>query len=510
METEDRGVSELRFKLEKAVIWAGLALAGAGLCDGQPTQVHLQTQGRAVDFSNTASTRPVKVGPSLPASCLTGEQFHLVTAPSGQNLYLCTSMNTWAAVTDGNAGLANAAADLTDCRFTRSSAQVLTMSACRVRIGTLIWSFPETAFTLGAQSPADSVYFFVLNGSLVAGYSLGSTVIGGSGFSSQSGVNGFPPESLPLARWDATVTPGQWNPTGEDLRALLQRSVVEPGIGLMAADHPSTGVRTLALDTTTTPQFTSGTAAPPAGCSVGQVYLRTSSNQSYHCTSENTWSEVTQPASISGASAPPAGCSVGQIYSRTDTNQAYQCTSANVWTEVSQPAAVERIQSAAARCRAGVAEAQANLPAVMAPAALCAGGANTLYGVLQFPDADGEYSLQDSFRLPADWAGAIDFSLVWRSADAAGNNVVWQLQTACAGDGESGDPAWNAAQTIVDAAAAAGNALNSASLPGVTATGCAAGETLFWRLARDRSHAEDTLAAAAELISYEWTLRRTQ
>jgi hypothetical protein len=223
------------------------------------------------------------------------------------------------------------------------------------------------------------------------------------------------------------------------------------------------------------------------------------------------WTEVSQPGFLSGAAAPPAGCVVGQVYNRTDTNQSYHCTSANVWTEVSQPAAIEHIPSVAAKCRASAAEAQANLAATFAPEAVCVSGTNTLYGALRFPDADGEYSIQDSVALPATWTGAIDFRLTWRTVDVnTGNSVVWQLQTACAGEGESGDPAWNAAQTIVDAAAAADNALNGASLPGVTATGCAAGETLFWRLARNRQHAEDTLAAAADLISYEWTLRRTQ
>jgi hypothetical protein len=246
MAVEDLRVSELRFRLEKAVFWVGIALAGAGLCDGQTTQVHLQTQGRAVDFSSAASTRPVKVGASLPASCVTGEEFHLVTAPSGRNLFLCSSMNTWAAVWDGTGG-ATEVAGLSDCRFARTSAQVLTMEACRVRIGTLAWSFPQTTFTLGSGSPADTVYFFVLNGSLVAGYSLGSTTVSGSGFVPDSGVSGFPPESLPLARWSATATPGAWNSTGEDLRVLAQRSVVEAGIGLMSSDHPTTGVRTLAL-----------------------------------------------------------------------------------------------------------------------------------------------------------------------------------------------------------------------------------------------------------------------
>lgn len=297
MAVEDSRVSESRFKPKRAALWAAVLAFAAGTCAGQPTQVHLQTQGKAVDFSTATSTRPVQTGSSLPSNCLTGEQFHLVTAPPGQNLYLCVSMNTWAAVTDADSGGADEAQELSDCRITYTSTQVLTMAACRVRTGTAIWSFPSTTFTLSSGESADTAYFYVRNGSLVAGYSLSSTTISGNGFATQSGVSAFPPDSVPLAKWNATTTPGQWDSAGTDMRVLLQRSVVEAGVGLMSSDHSGTGVRTLSLDTATTPQFTSGTAAPPASCTAGQIYVRTSTNQAYTCTSSNTWTE-TSPSGL--------------------------------------------------------------------------------------------------------------------------------------------------------------------------------------------------------------------
>lgn len=511
-------MSESRNKLKSAPSWAVVLAVAVGSCAGQPTQVHLQSQGKAVDFSGAASTRPVRVGSSLPSSCLTGEQFHLVTAPAGQNLYLCVSMNTWAAVTNAGTGGAEEAQGLNDCRFERTSAQVLTMAACRVRTGTTVWNFPETAFSLSSGSAADTAYFYVMNGSLVAGYSLTSTTVSGSGFATESGVSSFPAESLPLEKWGATTTPGQWDGSGTDMRVLLQRSVVEAGVGLTSVDNSSTGVRTLSLDTATTPQFTSGTAEPPTSCSAGQLYVRTSSNQAYQCTSANTWTEITD----SGLADPGSN----GIMKRTALNTTAIATDGTDYLSPSGSAVltnktldaeatgnnittVELSRSVAAKCQSGAATASANLPAENSPTPVCVNGTNTLFAVLQWPDADGDYGIQDSFRLPLDWSGNIDFSLKWRTSATTGD-VVWQLSTACVADGETSDPTFNTAQTITDTAKETADQQNDASVSGVTTTGCAAGETLYWKLLRNRTHASDTLAAAAELISYEFKFRRMQ
>lgn len=72
---------------------AGFLLAGP-LCQGQ-TAVDLKSQARNVDFSQAASTKPSKMGSTLPVACALGETFFLTTAASGQNLYGCTAPNTW-------------------------------------------------------------------------------------------------------------------------------------------------------------------------------------------------------------------------------------------------------------------------------------------------------------------------------------------------------------------------------------------------------------------------------
>ena len=74
----------------------------ASLAAGQTT-VDLRTQSKDVDFSGASSTRPSKTGSQLPATCAPGEIFFQLNVVAGQNLYLCTALNTWT-VTNG-AGL---------------------------------------------------------------------------------------------------------------------------------------------------------------------------------------------------------------------------------------------------------------------------------------------------------------------------------------------------------------------------------------------------------------------
>lgn len=59
------------------------------------TQIDLRTQSKNVDFSSAATTKTVKTGAMLPATCSPGEIFFNTAATAGANLYACTSANTW-------------------------------------------------------------------------------------------------------------------------------------------------------------------------------------------------------------------------------------------------------------------------------------------------------------------------------------------------------------------------------------------------------------------------------
>ncbi len=52
------------------------------------------------DASDAGSTKPVKTGTTLPATCSTSEVFFKSDATAGKNLYACTAANTWTQVAE--------------------------------------------------------------------------------------------------------------------------------------------------------------------------------------------------------------------------------------------------------------------------------------------------------------------------------------------------------------------------------------------------------------------------
>jgi len=58
----------------------------------------LTLTGGNFDVSSAGSTKPVKSGTSLPSTCSPGELFFKTDATPGENLYACTSTNTWTQV----------------------------------------------------------------------------------------------------------------------------------------------------------------------------------------------------------------------------------------------------------------------------------------------------------------------------------------------------------------------------------------------------------------------------
>lgn len=148
-----------------------------------------------------------------------------------------------------------------------------------------------------------------------------------------------------------------------------------------------------------------------------------------------------------------------------------------------------------------------------APTATCSAGSTEttmMRGVADFPDSDGDYSVQVTFVTPDDWdtTGNLEAVIYWRTGATSGD-VVWQVQTACRADAEVDDVAWNTASTVTDTAKGTANQLNSAAIANITKTGCAAGELMHIRILRNRTHASDTIAAAVSLAHVELTARRS-
>lgn len=235
-----------------------------------------------------------------------------------------------------------------------------------------------------------------------------------------------------------------------------------------------------------------GTATPEAAvaASVGAIFRRTDGGDG---TSDYVKSTG---AGNTGWSALPTLTSTG-----TFTNKTYDVEgTGNVFT------VVEKRWLPSAICQNATAVSAWSTPTTSPAVFACNTGTNTQKGTADFADS-ADLSMQTALLLPADWAGTIDVRMRWFTSATSGN-VVWQVSSISAADGETSDPAFNTASTVTDAAKGVTLQDNDASITGLTITGVAAGEMLYLKVRRDSAHASDTLAATASLRGIELTLRR--
>ena len=178
---------------------------------------------------------------------------------------------------------------------------------------------------------------------------------------------------------------------------------------------------------------------------------------------------------------------------------------------------VSKVWQVAATCQNATAFANFDTPTTNTPAATCVTGTNTQKAYLDFDQTTDE-SVQGSIMLPADVVGAppvIDVTYKWLTTATTGS-VTWCTQLICVADVDTGDPAFPAQASglcVSDAAKGTTNQYNDASDTGITATGCAAGELMYFRLSRDpdaTAGLTDDLAADARLVGFELTIRRAQ
>jgi hypothetical protein len=169
---------------------------------------------------------------------------------------------------------------------------------------------------------------------------------------------------------------------------------------------------------------------------------------------------------------------------------------------------VSKMWLEAAGCQNATAGLMWDTPTSNPAVAACVTGTNTQKGVADFADSSN-LSMQRTFMLPSDFTGAIDLRFKWTTTATTGS-VVWQAATICVADAETDDPAFNTASTVTDAAKGTTLQTNDATITGLTATGCAAGELMHLKVSRDSAHASDDLAATARLIGVEVSMRRAQ
>ena len=199
----------------------GIAVA-AGLASAQ-TQVDLGRQSKDVDFSQAISTRPLKVGTTLPSNCTVGQMFYLTSALAGANLYGCTATNTWAA--EGSGSGVESTTQLTDLQPMRTSSTVLTIgqacaasTPCNVAVNGVTYQFMGPMTVTNSASSALTARAYVSDGS--DGQSAGAFVVANSfasGLTCSGGcvvvnnISAFPSSAgiAPEFLWTATGTNGQ-------------------------------------------------------------------------------------------------------------------------------------------------------------------------------------------------------------------------------------------------------------------------------------------------------------
>jgi hypothetical protein len=255
------------------------------------TQIDLQAQSRNVDFSMSATTRPLKSGTLLPGSCSMGEMFFLENATAGANLYGCAAANTWTLESSAGSGGSGSgtASQLADLAATRSSATTLAIGTacsaatpCNLRLGSVTFSFTSsTSATITGGSGTAFIYLDA-SGNLTVGQNLAVTC--SSGCRTVAGIAAFPPDSIPLFTW--TATNGTWDTAGgTDQRAFQSTTNVSAGAGLFGTT--ANGQTTLSIDPTLVGIRAPVPSISSSACATGTWSLDASFY--YVCVATNSW-----------------------------------------------------------------------------------------------------------------------------------------------------------------------------------------------------------------------------
>jgi trimeric autotransporter adhesin len=297
--------------LADAALCCGVLLAAVGDSHAQ-TLINLGTQSRNIDFTGVQTTRPVKMGSSLPSGCSNGEFFFNTSASAGQNLYSCLS-NSWtnvggsAALQDpGSNGIVKRTAPNTTVAVPAPSGTIVGTTDAQTLTNKSIDASEINSGTIpSARMPA-------LSGDLTTGAGSTATVL--------SSVN-----STPGSFGDATHAVQLTVDAKGRVTGVSQVAIAAGGTGLTTVNSTpgsfgsSTQIPVItvngygqitAVSTVAAAGGGSGTgtaagtlAAIPATCSVGTLYVASDqpvSQQLYACSSLNTW---TQYMSLGGSGA---------------------------------------------------------------------------------------------------------------------------------------------------------------------------------------------------------------
>jgi hypothetical protein len=399
-------------------------------------------------------------------------------ATSGRQLYVCEGLSGWVLQGDGNSGGGGGASSLEvfsnfDNTHSSPTASIATGDALKLTVSgsTAIINVDFSSVTaLGQQIDLNSSA--EVNGVLpVANGGTGASTLGLYGSLYGNGTSAI-----------GVVTAGS---AGLVLTSQLA------GPPVWSTPTGGGGSSALAIGTGTASNFTNNVTSPTAALSFD--------GSQFHSTALGTTNYVTVyalPAATISAGALGSGVIASSVAINT-VGRAQLSFSSMAFT-TSYKAAI---------CQGPNVSLGFSGLATSTPAATCVNTSSAVFGVASFTDIS-TMTVQDHFHLPSDWVGAIDAQVVWKSTQTTGN-VVWQIRTSCVADGEVSNTSWNAASTVTDATKGTTNQFNTASITGITTTNCSADEELFFDFYRDPNHASDTLAATADLVTLQFTIRRT-
>jgi hypothetical protein len=138
-------------------------------------------------------------GTTLPATCSAGQLFVDLGSPAGQNVYVCTSTNTWSLEAGGSGGGGGGSAAVPSFNVTTTST-VITMAGGSVLTAANGVSVLLGTYTITHSSGSDSGTFYVGPNANIAAcyYSAGITISNWavSGFAGSTCTSGSPPTDI--------------------------------------------------------------------------------------------------------------------------------------------------------------------------------------------------------------------------------------------------------------------------------------------------------------------------
>src|SRR5579871_1657000 len=435
------------------------------------TEVDLRMQTKNVDFSGATSTKPSQTGTVTPGTCSPGQTFFLLSATAGQNLLLCTSTNTWTAVT-GSGGGGGGSPVLPFATMTTTTMVSIVNGPSAVYgcngVNTLVGSGTTTLVpATGTSTEVLLIGISCASAHLVLIAPTNTLNCAPAGFVSCDSVTGanFTDGIIPLASIVmSTDGAGSFTfgaPT--DLRALIQDDPLTAGAGIVYTKAGS--ARSLAVDSTIVPLL--GTA---------NTYL----NQS---------TPGTNPASGYQKIYPKAGSG----FCALDSTGTERCTGSGGGSGTT----TETIDIPASGCNSsggasGLWQSDyGTTPAVQT----CDGSSTIIFAGLNFNATNARAYF--SWRIPQGQSGNVGLTL---EQYAGGVGSSYTIATACPALGSDlvgSSTTFNANQTLT---ASAGLGTQALTLSNLTMTGCSPGQTQYVRVTRTDSAGGNVIVIRASLL----------